>query len=1169
MSFVHLHLHSQYSLLDGAVKLKELMQAVKEHGSPAVALTDHGNMYGTFQFVQLANEAGIKPIVGCEVYLVENMHEKSAKESKYHQLLLAIDEEGFRNLSRIVSLGFLEGYYGKPRVDKELIKKYSTGLIATSSCLQGEIPQAILKGDLEKAEKLLRWWLDVFGENYYIELQRHGIPDQDKINIVLLELAEKYSIPVVATNDVHYLHKDDYEAHDVLLCIQTGKKKNDPKRLRFDVNEFYLKSPEEMQTLFADIPQAIENTLAIADKVKPLSLTSDVLLPKFPIPEEFKSADDYLHYLALEGSKQKFGDPIPEPVLQRLEYELEVIKRMGFSSYFLIVRDIIEGAKTIGVRVGPGRGSAAGSLVAYAIGITQIDPLNYNLLFERFLNPDRISMPDIDIDFDDRNREKVINYVVQKYGKEYVAHIITFGTMAARSAIRDVGRVLGFKQSEIEEIAKLIPDAGQGKTLSVAQALHTVPKLKQLYETNERIKEWISIAIKLEGSIRQTGVHAAGIIISPTPLLDTIPIASHKDMNLPITQWEYADAEAAGLLKMDILGLANLTIISDTLEFIKKRLGEEAVPDIDNVPLDDPETFKLYQEGRTIGTFQFESEGMRRYLKQLKPTVFEDLIAMNALYRPGPMDYIPSYIRRKHGQEEITYKHPDMEPILKDTYGIMVYQEQLMMVAQKLAGFTPGEADTLRKAVGKKKADLIAKLKEKFIEGCVNNNITKELAEEIFADIEKFGQYGFNKSHAAAYSFLAFQTAYLKAHYPAEYMAALLSNAIKKPDSMLLYLNEARAMGIKILPPDINQSDVGFTVTKEGHIRFGLGAIKNIGSEIVNKIIREREKNGPFKSIFDLGRRVPGLNKKVLESLVWSGAFDSFGHPREVYTMQLPRKPETAIEYAAKLASKKKNIPTGPTLFSLDQLASTDSDPKLPEYKPTNKRDRLVREHEMLGFFISAHPLDEFKYLYNVLPITTIADAHKKECIATFMVVPVKIDKKVSKRSGNIFYTVVVEDFTGIQELRIFESDYQAWNHLLQVGEPIIIMADVSRDIMDERVQWKIIKVATPEEFISQNVNGVHIKLPAEKANKQLAEKIRKLLSHSQNGKKLFFELSLNGSTISVHFSSEYTLPANPENLSSLYKLIKSSGGTITCFIPNMTNGKKNGKIMSNGKKVG
>ncbi len=1167
MSFVHLHLHSQYSLLDGAVRLKDLMEVVKEHGSPAVALTDHGNMYGTFEFVQLANEAGIKPIVGCEVYLVDNMHEKSPKEVRYHQLLLAINEEGFRNLSRIVSLGFLEGFYSKPRVDKELIKKYSKGLIATSSCLQGEIPQAILKGNIEKAEQLLKWWLDVFGENYYLELQRHGIPEQDKLNIVLLELAEKYSVPVVATNDVHYLHKEDYEAHDVLLCIQTGKKKDDPKRMRFDVNEFYLKTPQEMQELFADIPQAIENTLAIADKVQPLSLARDTLLPKFPIPAEFGSADDYLRHLAFEGAKQKFGDPIPEPVKERLEYELGVIKRMGFSSYFLIVRDIIEGAKNLGVRVGPGRGSAAGSLVAYTIGITQIDPLKYNLLFERFLNPDRISMPDIDIDFDDRNREKVINYVVNKYGKEYVAHIITFGTMAARSAIRDVGRVLGFKQSEIEEIAKLIPDAGQGKTLSVAEALQTVPRLQQLYETDKRIREWISIAIKLEGSIRQTGVHAAGIIISPTPLLDTIPIASHKDMELPITQWEYAHAEAAGLLKMDILGLANLTIISDTLEFIRKRRGEDAVPDIDNVPLDDPATFKLYQEGRTIGTFQFESEGMRRYLKQLKPTVFEDLIAMNALYRPGPMDYIPSYIRRKHGQEEITYKHPDMEPILKDTYGIMVYQEQLMMVAQKLAGFTPGEADTLRKAVGKKKADLIAKLKEKFIEGCVKNNIPRELAEEIFADIEKFGQYGFNKSHAAAYSFLAFQTAYLKAHYPAEYMAALLSNAIKKPDSMLLYLNEARSMGIKILPPDINQSEIGFTVTKEGHIRFGLGAIKNVGAEIVNKIITEREKNGPFKSIFDLGRRVPGLNKKVLESLVWSGAFDSFGYPREAYTMQLPQKPETAIEYASKLASKKKAVPAGPTLFSLDQLSTTDNDPELPEFKPTNRRERLVKEHEMLGFFISAHPLDEFKHLYEVLSLTTIADANKKEGISTFLVVPVKIDKKVSK-SGNIYYTVVVEDFTGIQELRIFESDYEAWNHLLQVGEPIIIMADVSKDVTDDRVQWRILKIHTPEEFIRETISGVHVQLPAQQANKQLAQKIKKLLSKEKEGKKLFFELILNGSGISAHFKSEFTMPNEPEKLSSLYQIIKDSGGTMTCLIANMSNGKETTKMTNNGGKA-
>ncbi|MBX2815423.1 MAG: DNA polymerase III subunit alpha, partial [Saprospiraceae bacterium] len=925
--FLHLHCHTQFSLLDGACKIDTLMDKAVADGHKGVALTDHGNMFGAFKFVNAANKRGIKPIVGCEFYLVADRHRKSFSRSKgekdrrYHQLLLAKNEKGYRNLSKLCSLGFIEGKYGEyPRIDKELLVQYHEGLVATSCCLAAEIPSAIADGDVEKAEEHLRWWLDLFGEDYYIELQRHrglekinarGI-SQEEINQTLLELAKKYNVKTIATNDAHYVEEEDWKAHDILLCINTGSKIQDEQRFKFSSSDYFFKTKSEMGQLFADVPEALDNTLEIFDKIDPLELKRDVLLPNFPLPEKFSTQDDFLRHLTFEGAKVRYGS-ITAEIEQRLNFELDVIRQSGYPGYFLIVQDFTSTARDMGVSVGPGRGSAAGSAVAYCLGITNVDPIKYNLLFERFLNPERISMPDIDIDFDDEGRGKVIDYVIEKYGRNQVAQIITYGSMAAKSSIRDVGRVMDVDLGEVDRITKTFPThlgASLAKVLAKSKVdpglasamnsedLEKAEKIRKMSKEDSLAGQTLRTAVELEGNIRNTGIHACGVIITPGDISDYVPVATAKDSDLLVTQFDNSVVEDAGLLKMDFLGLRTLSIIKDAIALIKERHGISIDPD--EIPLDDPETYTLFERGDTIGIFQYESPGMQKHLRNLKPNKFEDLIAMNALYRPGPMQYIPNFIARKHGTEAIEYDLPIMQDILQETYGITVYQEQVMLLSQQLAGFSKGQADALRKGMGKKKKKIIDELWPLFLEGCLKNDHPQPVIEKIWNDWQAFASYAFNKSHSTCYALVAFQTAYLKAHYPAEFMASVLTHNSSDIGKINFFLRECKKQSLDVLIPDVNESGHNFTVNNEGQIRIGLSGMKNVGSTAVEELIREREDAGAFTSLLDIVRRtnLRMVNKKCLENLALGGAFDCFHDvQREQYFTRSDRY-DTFIEHA-------------------------------------------------------------------------------------------------------------------------------------------------------------------------------------------------------------------------------------------------------------------------------
>ncbi|MBT8196492.1 MAG: DNA polymerase III subunit alpha, partial [Bacteroidia bacterium] len=877
--FAHLHVHTQFSLLDGAAGIKQLTAQAKADGQSALAITDHGNMFGVPQFVLEAQKQNIKPIIGCEFYVAPGSRFDRTKADPekergfYHQVILAKNEIGYKNISKLSSLGFTEGFYYKPRIDKELLQKYSEGLIATTCCLASEVNQSILMRGEEEAEKVFKLYLDIFGEDYYIELQRHGIDDQEKCNEVLLRWAKKYNVKTIATNDVHYVNIQDAQAQDILLCLQTGKDFDDPNRMRFENNQFFLKSQDQINEVFKDVPEAVDNTIEIVSKIEDPKLTRDVLMPNYELPQGFTTEDEYLRDLTMKGAKQWYPE-ITEEIHKRIDYELGVIKTMGFAGYFLIVQDFVHAAKNQKVWVGPGRGSAAGSIVAFCTGITNIDPIKYNLLFERFLNPERVSMPDIDIDFDDEGRQSVIDYVVDRYGQNRVAQIITFGTMAAKSSIRDVARVLKLPLHESDKLAKLVPEV-PGITLD--QAFRDVKELREAKTSKDKTtRETLEFAKTLEGSARHTGIHAAGVIIAPGDLMEYLPVSTAKDSDLWVTQYDGKYVESVGMLKMDFLGLKTLTIIKDAIDIIKEN--RNVTIDIEKIPLDDEKTFELYQKGDTIGTFQFESNGMRQYLKDLKPTSIEDLIAMNALFRPGPMDFIPQFIDCKHGRKKIEYPHPLLEGILKNTYGIMVYQEQIMQTAQIMGGFSLGAADILRRAMGKKKASVMDEQREVFIKGAAEKNIEKKKAEEVFDVMAKFAEYGFNRSHSAAYSVLAYQTGYLKAHYPAEYMAAVLTNNMQDIKKVTYFIEESKRQGIPVLGPDVNESNIKFTVNKKGEIRFGLAALKGVGSLAAEQVIIERRENGPYEDIFDMVSRVNlrTVNKRSVESLIKSGAFDSF-----------------------------------------------------------------------------------------------------------------------------------------------------------------------------------------------------------------------------------------------------------------------------------------------------
>ena len=1079
--FCHLHCHSQFSLLDGAASISGMMKKAATDGMKAVALTDHGNMFGAFKFVAEAEKQGVKPIVGCEFYLVADRHKKqftkASKDVRYHQLLLAKNAEGYKNLSKLCSLGFIDGYYSKyPRIDKEILQKYATGLIATSCCIGAEIPQTIIhKGEAE-AEKVLKWYVDLFGkEDFYIELQRHGLMNidnsgisQEDVNQTLLRLAKKYDLKVIATNDSHYVNEKDFDPHDILLCINTGEKYSTPKgdgkgqRFGFPNSEFFFKTQAEMNKLFGDLPQALDFTCEIADKVEKLKLKRDILLPNFPLPQGFATQDDFLKHLAFQGAAKKYG-VISSEIEQRLNYELEIIQKMGFPGYFLIVQDFINAAKDMGVWVGPGRGSAAGSAVAYCVNITNVDPIQYKLLFERFLNPERVSMPDIDIDFDDEGRSKVIDYVVDKYGKNQVAQIVTYGTMAAKMSIKDVSRVLELPLNEANELAKLVPEKA-GTTL--AKAYEEVPELAAIRKGNDLRAKVLQSAEILEGSVRGTGIHAAGVIIAPDDITNYIPVCLAKDkgdkkaaadgdeegggqaLDLLVTQFDGKHIEDAGMLKMDFLGLKTLTIMRDAIDLIQQNHG--VLIDLDKIPMDDLKTYQLYQRGNTVGTFQFESEGMQMYLRDLKPTNIEDLIAMNALYRPGPMDFIPTYINRKHGKEVTEYPHELLEPILNYTFGIMVYQEQIMQTAQVMAGYSLGGADLLRRAMGKKDKEKMAKEKDKFIEGAKKyHNIEAAKSGEVFAVMEKFAEYGFNRSHSAAYSVVAYQTAYLKANYPAEYMASVMTHSMGTIEKISFFLEECKRMGMKVLGPDVNESKKNFSVNSKGEIRFGMGAVKGTGEVAVEEIISERKANGHFKDIFEFTSRVNlrTVNKKTFESLATAGGFDEFKdlHRAMFFAMGADGMTnlEKIVKYGAAMQSEKTSSNVSLFLGGAAGATGGVTVPKLTDCEKWTTIEMLEKEKEVVGFYLSGHPLDPYKAdmdTHCTCNVTEFAEHKNKNIALAGILSDVSIKQT---KTGKTFALVNLSDYQGTVQLALFGKDYSnnvAW---LKNGEFVFVKGKV------------------------------------------------------------------------------------------------------------------------------
>lgn len=1173
MQFSHLHNHTMFSLLDGASDISRLYKKALKDNMPALAITDHGNMFGVFQFVAEAykhkNPDGtlkVKPIVGCEFYVVDKMERKQfsreEKDIRYHQVLLAKNETGYKNLIKMCSLGYIDGMYGKyPRIEKALIEKYHEGLIATTCCLAAEVPRAILKKGKEEAEQLFKWWLDLFGEDYYVELQRHDIPDQIYVNDVLIQFAAKYNVKIIASNDAHYVDQADANAHDILLCINTGEKQATPKakdfgdddmqlrgkRFAFYNDQFYFKTTDEMLNVFEDIPHALDNTNEIVDKIQLLDLKKDILLPNFPVPAEFKiHADDvlnqweYLKHISFEGAKKRYGE-IGSEIEERLNFELFTVKTMGFAGYFLIVADFIKAGRDMGVFVGPGRGSAAGSVIAYCIGITNIDPIKYNLLFERFLNPDRKSMPDIDTDFDDDGRQKVIDYVVKQYGKNQVAQLITYGTMAAKTSIKDVARVMDLPIADSNALSKLVPERpgislnrlilaplSGDDSLFMKEGLQMddVENAKQLRKILQDEKDVRSKILKealiLEGSVRNTGVHAAGIIIAPKDLTELIPVATAKDSNLVVTQYEGEVIESAGVIKMDFLGLRTLSIIKTALHLIKENHSTEI--DIDSIPLDDQKTFELYQRAETNGTFQFESAGMQKYLRELKPDKFEDLIAMNALYRPGPMEYIPTYIKRKLGREKIHYDLAEMGEYLEETYGVTVYQEQVMLLSQKLAGFTKGEADVLRKAMGKKQKDVLDKMKNKFIEGTTKNNFNLKVCEKIWTDWEAFAQYAFNKSHSTCYAFVAYQTAYLKAHYPAEYMSAVLTHNQGNIDKVSFFMDECKRMGIPVLAPDVNESEFTFAVNNKGEIRFGLNAIKGVGENAATEIIRERKNAGPFTSIHEMMRRVNvrSVNKKTLESLVYAGALDSFGLHRAQYFAtgknDIANVLETAIRYGNNFSDNVSKIQH--SLFG-DSIAIEIAEPKIPEWPQWNNVEKLKKELEVIGIYLSGHPLDDFKIETEAFNPCRLTELDKYMDRDIHVIGFVNASQIKTSKNGEKFCIFSIEDYSGTIECALFGQNYIKFKNFVdETGQVLYIKGKVQKSYRDaEKAELRINDVELLSNVRSKKRLTASVTVPLEALNTLFIKDLGELLkTHPGNDRLL---LHISGEAMEVPFRSK------------------------------------------------
>lgn len=1158
--FVHLHVHSQYSLLDGQASVKGLVDKAMADGMPGIALTDHGVMYGIKEFFNYVNRKNadcnstikelkkkitddmseeerkavdeqiraeekklFKPILGCEAYCARrSRHDKdksvsdpykpnrSIDSSGWHIILLAKNKVGYHNLIKMVSYGWTEGYYMRPRIDRELLEKYHEGIIVSSACLGGEIPQHIMAGQIERAEESILWFKRIFGDDYYLEIQRHEthnplgnqsiFPEQQKVNRVLLQLAAKHNVKVIATNDVHFINEEDGEAHDRLICLSTGKDLDDPNRMRYSKQE-WLKTTEEMNKIFADVPETMANTIEILDKVEFYSIDHSALMPDFPIPSEFDNDDDYLKFLTYEGAKKRYGGELSEVQKERIDFELNTIKNMGFPGYFLIVQDFINEAKKMGVSVGPGRGSAAGSAVAYCLGITDIDPIKYDLLFERFLNPDRISMPDIDVDFDDDGRATILRWVTEKYGFDRVAHIITYGTMATKSSIKDVARVQRLPLAESNRLAKLVPDKIPNvKKVNLKAAIDNVTELKQAaLSDNPVLRDTLKYAQMLEGNVRNVGVHACGIIIGKTDISDVVPISTVKDKEsdseLLVTQYEGSVIEETGLIKMDFLGLKTLSIIKEALLNIKKRTGQDI--DIDSIPMDDEKTYKLYCEGRTVGTFQFESAGMQNYLRKLQPSTFEDLIAMNALYRPGPMDYIPQFIDRKHGREKIEYDLPEMEEYLKATYGITVYQEQVMLLSRKLANFTRGESDTLRKAMGKKLIDKMNALKVKFLSGGKANGHKEEVLNKIWADWEKFASYAFNKSHATCYSWVAYQTAYLKANYPSEYMAGALSRNLSNITEITKLMDECKSMGIRVLVPDVNESDFKFSVNESGDIRFGLSAIKGMSSSGVESILSERESNGAYKDIYDFVERInlSACNRRSLEALALSGAFDSFGIPREAYLQPSSAGQEdTFIQSLMRYGSgvQEDRHQAAFSLFDTSEVMATVAKPEPAQnIEPWSDLERLNKERELVGLYLSSNPLEPYRIiLEHYCNIRAAEMSDLSEYGAGKMLIfggqVTKTYQGMTKRNEP-FSRITIEDYSGSFEFPLFSRQHIEFGKFAIDGLFLLVRASIQERRWDNQLELVVNKIDLLPEVADSLIKEVKLRLNVTELDETMA----------------------------------------------------------------------------------
>jgi DNA polymerase-3 subunit alpha len=1094
--FVHLHGHSEYSLLDGGCRVGEMAELAAEQGMPALALTDHGNLFGVIEHYKTCQDAGIKPIIGCEVYVaIDSRHLRQAARglthASNHLILLAKDTTGYRNLTKLVSKGYLEGYYYNPRIDKELLREHAEGLICMSACIGGEIPHLIQREGLAAAETVAREFMDIFGDDYYLEIQRHDIDPEAKVNDGLLKLHHKLGVPLVATNDFHFLRATDHDAHDALICIQTGKTVDEKNRLCYPAG-LYMKSPEEMQTLFADLPDALERTLEIADKCNVELEFGKTYMPNFPIPAGYASSDDYLTQLAQEGLERRYGTVDPA-VQERLDYELSVITSQDFSGYFLIVWDLINYARKQDISVGPGRGSAAGCLASYCLGITNVDPIKYDLIFERFLNPERIEPPDIDIDFDDTRRDEVLRYVVDKYGKDNVSQVITFGTMGAKAVVRDVGRVLGMSLGEVDRIAKLVPTELK---ITLDKAIERVPELQQLAQAPGNEGKLVEYARKLEGTARHASVHACAVIIAPGELTDYVPLyRSPKDGRIT-TQFVGETCMDIGLLKMDILGLKELSLVDEAVRLIQLK---EPDFDLETLPWDDRATFDLFGRGETIGVFQFESAGMREYLIKLKPDTIEDIIAMNALYRPGPMDNIPTFIARKRGEEPVSYDHPKLESILEPTYGIMVYQEQVMRIAQELAGFTLGQADILRKAMGKKKPEEMAKVKKDFVGGCVAHEVKKTLANKLFGEIEIFAGYAFNKSHAACYAEGAYKNAYLKANYPQEYMAASLTIERGNTDRLTILLDDCRRMGIRVMPPDINQSTLNFTPTDEG-IRYGLAAIKNVGEGAAQSMVDTRIADGPFTTLFEFCERIDlrAVNRRVVESLIAAGALDGLeGHRAQ--------KME-ALESAFKAAGKAQEAREKGQISLFDGGGSSELVAQdLPNVEEWPEREKLAKERDLLGFYISSHPLKPYaRDLKNFArPLSEIDGQHNGAPLRVGGLV--EEVRKLFDRRGNPFAFVTLKDLNDTGDIAFFAEAFANHQQLLVEGETILVEGRVYE--RNGRLSVQADRALPLKSARAELTKSVTLSLPYQKVGDPLLSRLRHLCERHMGDCELWLQL--------------------------------------------------------------